>query len=551
MYVDISTLRRNGKTYTRYLLRESFREDGKVKHRTIANLSHCSQEEIEAIRLALRHKNNLANLGVPKKDIQLEQGPSIGALWVVHEVAKKLGIISALGTDRSGKLALWQVIARVIDQGSRLSAVRLAGSHAACDVLGLDQFNENNLYKNLDWLSVEQSKIEDKLARKRGVSKKNSLFLYDVTSSYLEGENNDLSAFGYNRDGKRGKRQIVIGLLCDSHGYPISIEAFPGNTQDPKTVASQVQKVAKRFGGDSVTFVGDRGMIKSHQVQDLKDHNFHYITAITKPQIKALLKKGSFQMSLFDETLAEIDTENGIRYVLRCNPIRAKETSASLESKFQSLQKVVTYQNQYLIDSPRAKATVAVQKIEKMSQKLRITNWVRIETNERTVKIEKNQDELDETAKLDGCYVLKTDLSKEIASKETVHDRYKDLALVEQAFRESKTTHLEMRPIFVQLESRTRGHAFVVMLAYAIIRELASVWEPFNLTVQEGLDQLSMLCMTKVQIKNHAPFHQVPTPRKEIQELLDAVQIRLPQVLPSKGIIVSTKKNLSDQRKKQ
>ncbi len=549
MYVDISTLRRNGKIYTRYLLRESFREDGKVKHRTIANLSHCSTEEIEAIRLALRHKNNLANLGVPKKDVQLEQGPSIGALWVVHEVAKKLGIISALGTDRAGKLALWQVIARVIDQGSRLSAVRLAGSHAACDVLGLDQFNENNLYKNLDWLSVEQSKIEDRLARKRGVNKKNSLFLYDVTSSYLEGENNDLSAFGYNRDGKRGKRQIVIGLLCDSHGYPISIEAFPGNTQDPKTVASQVQKVAKRFGGDSVTFVGDRGMIKSHQIQDLKDHNFHYITAITKPQIKALLKEGSFQMSLFDEILAEIDTENGVRYVLRCNPIRAKEISTSRESKFQSLQKVVTYQNQYLIDSPRAKATVAVQKIEKLSQKLRITDWVHIEANDRTIKIEKNQDKFDETAKLDGCYVLKTDLSKKIASKETVHNRYKDLALVEQAFRESKTTHLEMRPIFVQLESRTRGHAFVVMLAYAIIRELASVWEPFNLTVQEGLDQLSMLCMTKVQIKNHAPFHQIPTPRKEIQELLDAVQIRLPQVLPSKGIIVSTKKKLSEQRK--
>jgi hypothetical protein len=551
MYVDISTLRRNGKNYTRYLLRESFREDGKVKHRTIANLSHCSQEEIEAIRLALRHKNNLANLGVPKKDVQLEQGPSIGALWVVHEVAKKLGIISALGTDRSGKLALWQVIARVIDQGSRLSAVRLAGSHAACDVLGLDKFNENNLYKNLDWLSVEQSKIEDKLSRKRGVSKKNSLFLYDVTSSYLEGENNDLSAFGYNRDGKRGKRQIVIGLLCDSHGYPLSIEAFPGNTQDPKTVASQVQKVAKRFGGDSVTFVGDRGMIKSHQIKDLKDHDFHYITAITKPQIKALLKEGSFQMSLFDETLAEIDAEDGIRYVLRCNPIRAKEISASRESKFQSLQKVVDYQNQYLIDSLRAKATVAVQKIEKMRQKLRITGWVSIEANDRTIKIEKNQDELDEAAKLDGCYVLKTDLTKEIASKEIVHDRYKDLALVEQAFRESKTTHLEMRPIFVQLESRTRGHAFVVMLAYAIIRELASVWEPFNLTVQEGLDQLSMLCMTKVQVKNHTPFHQVPTPRKEIQELLNAAQIRLPQVLPSKGIIVSTKKKLSDQRKKQ
>jgi hypothetical protein len=163
MYVDISSLCRNGKTYTRYLLRECYREEGKVKHRTIANLSRCSAQEIEAVRLALRHKQELAALGTLKDAVQLQQGPSIGAVWLVYQVARQLGIEQALGPSRQGRLALWQVIARVIDQGSRLSAVRLAATHAACDVLGLGRFDEEDLYGDLDWLSVHQAEIEDRL----------------------------------------------------------------------------------------------------------------------------------------------------------------------------------------------------------------------------------------------------------------------------------------------------------------------------------------------------------------------------------------------------
>jgi len=208
MYVDSSTVKQNGKSYTRHLLRESYREEGKVKHRTIANLSSCSPEEIEAMRLALRHKKELAGLldaAAPKASVLMpgqvatKQGLSFGAVWLVYDMARQLGIADALGTTREGKLALWQVIARVIDQGSRLSAVRLAGYHAACDVIGLGRFDEDDLYKNLGWLSSSQATIEDRLFKKRNVDKP-GLFLYDVTSSYLEGEKNELSAFGYNRD---------------------------------------------------------------------------------------------------------------------------------------------------------------------------------------------------------------------------------------------------------------------------------------------------------------------------------------------------------------
>src|SRR5262245_42116635 len=198
MYVDTSHITRGGKTYTRHLLRESYRANGKVLHRTIANVSHCSAAEIEAMRLALRHKDNLEHLGTSQDAITLKQGVSFGAVWTVYHIARRVGIEKALGPTREGKLALWQVVARVLDQGSRLSAVRLAMSHAACDVLGLDAFDEDALYENLDWLAGAQASIEDRLFAQRTKTTPVRLFLYDVTSTYLEGTHNALAAFGYN-----------------------------------------------------------------------------------------------------------------------------------------------------------------------------------------------------------------------------------------------------------------------------------------------------------------------------------------------------------------
>jgi Transposase DDE domain len=551
MYVDISSLRRNGKTYTRYLLRECYRQEGKVKHRTIANLSRCSPQEIEAVRLALRHKQELAALGTLKDAVQLHQGPSIGAVWLVYQVARQLGIEQALGPSRQGRLALWQVIARVIDQGSRLSAVRLAATHAACDVVGLERFDEEDLYGDLDWLSVHQAEIEDRLFQLQPKEPVSGLFLYDVTSSYLEGNHNELGAFGYNRDGKRGKRQVVIGLLCNGGGRPLSIEVFAGNTQDPKTFTPQVKKVVKRFGGREVTFVGDRGMIKAPQIEALGEQQFHYITAITKPQIEALLKSDVLQLGLFDETLAEITTAEGLRYILRRNPHRAEEIAASREDKYQTLSKAAVESNHYLSAHPRARVEVALRLLEKRRQKLRLAQWVKLFIEGREIRVAQDPQALREIAKLDGCYVLKTDLAREAASKDTVHERYKDLALVEWAFRESKTVHLEMRPLYVRRESRTRGHAFVVMLAYALIKELATRWQPLDLTVKEGIDQLATLSLTEVRIKDHAPYHQVPTPTDTLQRLLDAAQVRLPKVLPSRGVTVTTKTKLQNRRKQK
>ena len=545
MFVDSCTYAANGRKYTRHLLRESYREDGKVRHRTIANLTHCSDDEIKAIKLALKHKANLQQLGNINQDIDVRQGLAVGAVWTLWQVAQRIGLAKALGSSQQAKQTLWQVFARVMEQGSRLSAVRLANAHAACDVLGLDAFNEDDPYRNLDWLTEQQEAIEDRLFRQRYPGKKPELYLYDVTSSYLEGVCNALAAFGYNRDRKSGKRQIVYGLLCDPQGRPISIEAFSGNTTDTKTFGSQVRKVTDRFGGKGVTLVGDRGMIKGPQIEQIQAEDsldLHYITAITKPQVESLLKQDLIQMHLFDETIAEVlDEETSIRYVLRRNPQRASEMAQTRQSKLASLEQLICEQNTYLAEHSRADLEVARRKIEARHKKLRLPA-VDVNVNERTISIAKQDAAWREAAKLDGCYCLKTDLSKQQASKDTVHDRYKDLSQVEWAFRTSKTTLLEARPVYVCLESRTRGHLLVVMLAYLLVQELARCWRDLDLTVEEGLDELKSLCTTRVVVQGRSVLHNIPRPRASVQRLLDAAEVTLPKSIADRGVRVSTRK---------
>ena len=548
MHIVVNKSTKGKKIYNSVLLRESYREGGKVKKRTIANLSRCTPEEIAAIRLALEHKGNLADLGVLKDDVQLQEGLSVGAVWTVYQVAKRLGIEKALRKGFEGRLALWQVIARVIDQGSRLSAVRLAQIHAGCDVLEITRgFDENDLYENLAWLADNQEKIEQRLFSTRRGTDKIEMFLYDVTSSYLEGERNFFGSYGYNRDGKKGKKQIVVGLLCDEYGEPVSAEVFAGNTQDPKTFALQVEKVAERFGCRRVTFVGDRGMIKSTQIAILPE-GFHYITAITKPQIRLLIKKGVVQLGLFDEQLHEIEDE-AVRYILRRNPVRADEIAANRLSKRKSIEKKVEQKNLYLKEHQRAKVSTAAKEIRERIERLKLDKWLHVQEQGRALVLEVLEDSLAEEARIDGCYVIKTDLPREAADKRTVHDRYKDLALVEKAFRNCKTSFLEVRPVYVRTEKSTRGHVLTVMLAYMIVRHLQQAWEEFDLTVEEGLKQLSTLSSIELKVKDNGSCFKIPRPREQSRKLLKALDVKMPTVLPHRNITVVTRKKLTEQRK--
>ena len=292
------------------LLRESFRQNGRVKKRTLANLSCWRPVRVEALRRALRGEFDQ----LPATPVC---GPVFGLLFALKQLADELGLTAALGRTRAAKLALFLVLARLAHQGSRLSAVRWAADQAVAEVLGLGAFDEDDLYAALDDLSARQVKIEQALYRhyleRRGAPP--SLLLYDVTSSYFEGLHNALGEYGYNRDGKRGKKQIVIGLLADDQGEPLAVRVFAGNRNDPTTVPDQIRIVKEQFGVEELVFVGDRGMVKSKGKQALGEAGLRYITALTDPQIRRRLSEGVLQLELFAEQVCEVEAD-GVRYVL-------------------------------------------------------------------------------------------------------------------------------------------------------------------------------------------------------------------------------------------
>ena len=544
MYIDTSKTKRGDKTYTRNLLRTSYRENGKVKHKTVLNLSICSQEEIDAIKLALKHKDNLKEL-FSTEDVKTFLGKSIGAVWAMKLLAERTQVSKSLGNTAQAKLALLQVIARVIDQGSRLSAVRFAKRHAVCEILGIKKLDEDDLYENLAWLAYKQEEIEKKLFVNRFPDKKPTLFLYDVTSSYLEGNENEFADWGYNRDKKKGKKQIVVGLLTGPDGLPVAVRVFAGNTVDTKTVAEQVRILAKNFGVKDVTLVGDRGMLKGPQIEALPD-DFRYVTAISKPQIRKKLNDKIFQYELFTDKVSEVE-EDGIRYVLRCNPIRKEEIASNRESKLYSIKEFADKRTKYLSDHPRASATTALKNVNAKIKKLSTEKWLYAKEEHRVITIEKNEDALSEESLLDGCYVLTSDIPEKEVDTKKLHDRYCDLEMVERAFRTMKTSHLELRPVFVKKKNSTQGHVFVVMLALLLQRELEIAIADMDITVEEAIDELKAIRMQEVKIGD-TTIHNIPSPTEIGREILKKAAITLPKILPKITANVHTKKKLQCER---
>lgn len=544
MYVDTATIKRKDKTYTRHLLRTSYRENGKVRHKTLLNLSSCSRDEIDAIKLALKHKKNLVSL-VSLDDIETVLGKRIGAAWFLKTVAQKTGISKVLGNDQNGKLAVLQTITRTANQGSRLSAVRFAKSHAVCEILGIKKLNENDLYENLAWLAANQEVIEKKLFHHRFPNAPPTLFLYDVTSTYLEGNCNELANWGYNRDKKKGKKQIVIGLLTGPDGLPVAVRVFEGNTTDTKTVSEQVRILAESFDVKEVTLVGDRGMLKGPQIKSLPD-DFRYITAITKPQIRKMLSRGILQYELFDETVCEVQDES-IRYVLRRNPVRAEQIAMTRLSKNEAIERLAKEHTQYLTDHPRASAEKACTKVLARIRKLKADKWLKVSEENRAITVHVDNDALSENEMLDGCYVIKSDVPKVKADAQTLHDRYCDLENVERAFRTMKTVHLEMRPVFVKKKESTKGHAFIVMLSLLLQREIEKYWSEMDITVEEGLDELGAIHMQEVRFGNTS-IQDIPKPNEIGRQLLKNAGVSLPSILPKVTAKVDTKKKLQSER---
>ena len=301
-----------------------------------------------------------------------------------------------------------------------------------------------------------------------------------------------------------------------------------------------------------MTFVGDRGMIKGPQIKELGQEHFHYITAITKPQIEALLKKRVFPLELFDTTLAEIASiPDKVRYILRRNPQRALETQQIRQSKQASLAKLLAEKNSYLAQKPKARVKTALRTLRARARQLKLADWITLQAKGRHLALTVDESALAEAQKLAGCYVIKTDLLADWATTQVVHDRYQDLALVEQNFRTCKTVELEMRPVHVRLEASTRGHVLVVMLAHRLIQELQQCWAQENLTVEEGIHQLSSLCVTEVLVNGTVKDQLVPQAREQVKRLLELAQVQMPKKLRYSGRIVATRKQLKNSRPKR
>lgn len=553
MYVDDCTYKSKGKTYRRVLLRQSYRENGKTKQHNIANISHCSEEEILAIKYALKNKENidfLRQISQAKTQNWKIAGPSV----LLHQVSNTLGLNKVLGRETESKYILWQVFARLIQPGSRLGNVRLARSHCGCELLGIDSITENDLYKSLVWLYDRKDLVEEVLFRqtKGNKPKASTIFLYDVSSSYFEGEHNELASYGYNRDKKKGKKQLVYGLLTDENGDPLSIEAFLGNTRDPDTLKAQIEKIKHKYGCRNVAIVGDKGMIKSTQIEDIQQSGLNYITTITKPQIEALINKGVFQMELFTDELIEItDHPQKTRYILRRNPLRAEEIKLNRQEKIQAVSRKLQQSNQYLKAHLKAKPGVQIRDITAYIQKLKLDKLIEVKAigDERQLEINVNQLASEQLGKLDGCYVIKTDLTDETTNKkEEIHSRYKSLALVEWAFRTEKS-QIEIRPVYLRKEHRTKGHLIVCMLAYKIEKYLRECWKELDITVEEGIEKLKSVTGLKTQLSPAKQVIWIPEPDELSRQLLDKAKVVLPTYLPTKETTVSTKEKLTSHRK--
>jgi transposase len=515
------------------LIRESYRVGEKVKTRTIANISHWDPARIEALRRALR--GDFDHLAAADPVV----GPVFGLLYALARIAEEIGITTALGKSRLARLALFLVLVRLAHQGSRLSAVRWAEDHAVSEVLGLQSFDEDDLYAALDGLCTRQEKIEQILytryLRRRGAPP--ALFLYDVTSSYLEGEHNALGEYGYNRDGKRGKLQIVIGLLADGEGEPLAVRVFAGNTADPVTVADQIKLVKDQFGVEELVFVGDRGMVKSKGKQILKDANLRYITALTDPQIRRLLAEGIFQLGLFHEKVCEVEAD-GVRYLLRKNESEAAREQHRLEDKLARLAGKIERRNQQVEASVRCQPAAGLRQLEGWIVRYKLTGLVDLRLDARVLTLVRNEAAIERALQLAGCYVVVSDVSKDRMSGQEIHDSYVGLQKVERDFRTMKTGLLEVRPVFVRKESRTRGHVFACMLALKLSREMerrlqaafgTTDSDPHTVTLPDALASLSRLCLLHYPIDADTTVTRLPRPDLRQKEILTALGLALPE----------------------
>ena len=466
------------------LLRESYREGGKVKNRTLANLSRWPEHKVDALSRALKGLPPALDLG---EAFEITRSLPHGHVAAVLGTAQRLGMEELIDAtpSRTRDLVVAMLIAQVIGAGSKLAFARGLRTQTATSslgqLLGVSGCDEDDLYAAMDWVLARKDGIENALAARHLVN--GTLVLYDVSSAAFEGRTCPLGAIGHPRDGVKGRLQIVYGLLCTTAGIPIAIEVFEGNTADPKTLAAQISKLKDRFGLSRVCLVGDRGMLTNARIRDeVRPAQLDWISALRAPQIKALVEEGALQLSLFDEQdLVEISAPEfpGERLVCCHNPVLAEQRArkrqellAATEKELAPIAAATGRERRPL----RGRDTIALR-VGKVINHYKMAKHFTLAITEDSFTFTANHDAIAAEAALDGIYVLRTSLPADTLTTNDVVLRYKGLEDVERFFR-TLNSELDVRPIRHRLADRVRAHMFLRMLSYYLVWHLKQALAP-------------------------------------------------------------------------
>jgi hypothetical protein len=470
------------RVYQRHLLRRSYREGGKVRKQTLANLSHLPDEAIAALRLVLGGKTMVD----ADAALVVERSAGHGHVAAVHAIARQLGLPDLLGPPcRARDLAYALLVSRVVRPRSKLATVGWWDDVTLGADLGVAGASTDEVYAAMDWLVDRQDQIESQLARRH--LQADGIAMFDLSSSWVEGTHNELAAFGYSRDGKRGKPQIQYGLLCDPAGRPVAVRVFAGNTADPMAFTQAVEVVRGSFELQRLILVGDRGMITSARIGDLRaTPGMAWITALRAPAIKQLAQDGGpLQLGLFDQQdLVEITSPDypGERLVACRNPLLAQERTRKRQDLLAATEALLA-KVKGQVDAGRLRDPDKIRvKADRALRKHKVGKHFTLDIGEASISWRRDQAKIDAEAALDGIYVIRTCVPAQTLDAPATVAAYKNLAFVERDFRHIKADDLDLRPIWHRLQDRVRGHVLVCMLACYLVWHLRKAWAPLTFT---------------------------------------------------------------------
>jgi len=544
MYVQEITKKRGTKKYRSVLIRESFREGKLVRNRTVANISKLPDQHIKKIKEFLKDENADSKPSSKSFDqIQVFESKEYGASKALLSIARELELDKMIYSRKNQwrENALAMIVGRLTYQGSKLS---LTNMYADTDLWRLCGHSSNtkpdvnkHCYQTLDRLLDRQESIQEKLSEK--YLEDDCVVLYDITSSYFEGEyvDSELVTFGYNRDGKRGHEQVNIGLLTNAEGCPVAVETFAGNTTDQVTVQNQARKIIERFKVKNVVFVGDRGMLTPKRIAEVNSEGFKTITALTHAQMQNLLDKGIITESSFSaNSFPEVsDPDNpGIRYVLCLNLKRKKRET---KTRYALIEKTKSLLHKIKTSKKKRKEKDIGAAVGKIWSRYKTEKFFIWSIEDGKLDFSVKQSVVDRERLLDGCYVIRGDVAEDLMSSKDIVKTYKKLIHVEQAFRVIKTTLIEIRPVYHHLDDRIRSHVFLCMLAYYlqwnINQRLGNIFKSDGKgknrrwTVSQVIERLKGIRTQSIQISDVILDEVISTPDKEQQLLIDALGVSM------------------------